>query len=272
MISQPRCLADMNESLIERAVKSRDPVIAEEAFREYDTEIQRSPDRIQKANLLLGKAVLYGVCLRFADARRSLDLALAQIPDDPDTQLQVEHIGASLYDQQEEWEQAYDHLTAVLCKHRERLTQPGLRFMYEDIQLRRGLDAARMRKFQEAIQLLEESLRFDLSLEDQSNVFSSLGLSYSELGQYQRAKENFLQAFKVGLTKDFEGEAHMRLAIAYANLSLFPEAKHELLLCEDKASQYGLEITKIYGWLSWVCKGLGEKAEAERYAKLSRPT
>jgi tetratricopeptide (TPR) repeat protein len=262
----------MNESLVKRAMELRDPAIAEEAFHEFDAQIQQSSDPNQKANLFLEKAVLYGVFHLFADARKALELALAQTPDDPDIQLQVDHIRASLYDQEGNSEKAFEHLTAVLSEHREKLTKPGLRFMYEDIQLRRGFDATGIRRFHEAVPPLVESLGFDLNLQDRSNVLSSLGLCFSELGQYERAKEYFLQACKIGLMKDWEGEVHMRLAIAYAHLDLFPEAKREFQLCEEKVSEYGLDAHKIYGWLSWVSKGLGEMAEAEKYARLLRPS
>jgi tetratricopeptide (TPR) repeat protein len=254
----------------QHALQTRDPATAEEAFREIDLQLGLLEDASQKADLLIRRAVLLGVLQRFVDARKSLELASAQASGDGDIQLQVDYIRASLYDQEGDSGRAFEHLTALLSRNHERLSKPDLRFMYEDIQLRRGLDAAGVRKFQEAIPLLVESLGFGLSLEDRSNALSTLGLGYGELGQYERSKEYFLKACNIGLLKDWEGEVHMRLGIAYAHLDHFLEAKSEFRLCEDKASEYGLETTKIYGWLSWVCKGLGEKAEAEKYASLSR--
>src|SRR6266700_2712394 len=209
----------MDESLVQRAVESGDPAIADEAFRQYDSEIQQSSNERQRAELFLGKAVLYGVFLRFKESRRSLDLALAQSPSNPDIQLQADHIGASLYDQEGNHEKAFERLTAVMHKHHRRLTtQPDLRFAYEDIQVRRGLDAVWIGQFQEAVPLLKECLSFALKAEDRGNVLSSLGRCYSELGEYDSARENFIQALRIGLTKELEGEAHMRLAVACAKL------------------------------------------------------
>jgi tetratricopeptide (TPR) repeat protein len=262
----------MNETLVQRAFQSNDPVIAEQAFNEYDAQIQQSSDPNQKAQLFLGKAVLYGFFLRFVDARKSVELASAQNPDDFDLLVQVDYIQASLYDQEGNSQDALEYLTAVLFKHRERLMQADLRFMYEDIQLRRGLAATALRKFDYAAPLLLEVQGFDLSLKDRTNVLSSLGLCYSELGDYERAKDYFLAACKIGLRKEWEGEVHMRLAIAYAHLKCFTEAKHEFKLCEKNFLDYHLDIKKIYGWLSWVCKGLGENLESEEYARFSRPS
>ena len=265
-------IAAMSEHLAQRAVESRDPVIAEEALNEYDAQIQQSADLIRKASLFLEKAVLLGVFHRFGEARETLKLASTQVPDDSEIQLQVDHIRASLYDEEGNSEKAFEHLTAVLSQHREKLAQPGLRFMYEDIQLRRGLDATRIGKFEEAVPPLLESLSFDMKSEDRSDVLSNLGSCLFELKDYEGARIYFLRACEIGVTKEWSGYVHLRLAIACAQLSLFREAKLEFLLCEKRAAEYGLEIVKIYGWLSWVCKGLGEKAEAEKYHRLSRPS
>lgn len=264
---------EMDQSIVQRAVESGDPAVAEEAFREYDAEIRQASNEHQRAELFLGKAVLYGVFLRFKESRGSLDLALAQSPNSPDIQLQADHIGASLYDQEGNHDKAFEHLTAVLYKHRQRLTtEPDLRFAYEDIQVRRGLDAVWIGRFQDAIPVLKECLSFPLKASDMSNVFYSLGRCYSELGEYGFAREHLIQALKLGLTKEMEGEAHMRLAVACANLGFLSEAKQEFRLCEEKVSDYGLEIGKIYEWLSWVSSRLGERGESEKYKRLAHPS
>src|SRR5690349_18777248 len=166
----------MDKSIVQRAVESGDPLIAEEALREYDLAIQRSSQSAETARLLLGKAVLYGVFFRFEESRRALELAQAQSPDDPDIQLQVGYLNAGLYDQENKPQEAFEHLSELLGKYYRRLTtEPDLRFAYEDIQLRRGLNAVRIESFQEAIFLLEESLGFSLKTQDMSNALASLG-------------------------------------------------------------------------------------------------
>jgi tetratricopeptide (TPR) repeat protein len=128
-----------------------------------------------------------------------------------------------------------------------------------------------MEKFEDAIPVLEECLSFQLKLEDRSNLLSNLGLCYSGLKNYHAARDCFLQACKIGLSKGLEGHVHLNLAVACAHLNLFPDAKREFQICEERAADYHLQIHQVYGWLSWFCKGLGEKAESERYARLARP-
>jgi hypothetical protein len=106
------------------------------------------------------------VLRRFGDARQQLGLALDEAPNDPDIRLQLDFVAGSLSDQEGKPSEAYARLTAILSDHSERLAQPDLRFMYEDIQERRGLELTRMERYHEAVPLLKESLSFQLKLEN----------------------------------------------------------------------------------------------------------
>lgn len=262
---------EMNESVIQSALASGDPAAAELAFREIDIQIQSLADPKERANLLLRKAVLYGVLKRFEDARKEPRLALEQSPNEPDIRLQVDVISGSLYDQEGKPKDAFLRLTEALSLHAEQLKLPEFRFIYEDIQQRRAFDLARMANFQDAIPLFRESLSFGLQPEEHSNLLANLGLCYAELKNYQLARDSFLQACELGLTRGLEGHVHFNLAVADARLNLLREAKSEFLLCEERAAEYELQTQVIYRWLSWVCKGLGENSESEQYRRLVHP-
>lgn len=263
----------MDKSTIQRVTGPGDPVATEEGIKEIDGRLQSSTDAREKACLLLDKAVLSGILRRFDDSREQLDLALAQAPNDPDIRLQFDFIRATLYDHEGDTRQAFAQLTRVLSDHRERLARPDLRFMYEDVQLRRGLDAARNGELREATPLLQESLSFNLGPEEKSAVLANLGVCYTlELKNYESARDCFIEARRVGLTKEWEGQVHFYLGMSYAYLKLFREAKREFQVCEERIAECGFPAEKIYGWLSWVCKGLGEVTESEGYARMARPT
>jgi len=261
----------MDEFIVQHMMESCDAAGAEEALRELDVQIESASDVGEKANLYLGKATLHGVLGRISDARSQLDLALQYAPDNADIRLQRDFIDASLYDQERKPEEAYLKLTSVLSGYFERLSRPDVRFMYEDIQLRRGVDATSTGMFEEAVPILRECLSFELKPTDKSVVLSDLGRCYSEAEEYESARDCFIQAFHIGIRNESEGQAHLYLGIACARLGVFQEAKKEFQLCEEKALEYGLEIGKVYSWLSWVCKGLGERSESERYSRLARP-
>jgi tetratricopeptide (TPR) repeat protein len=116
-----------SESAIDRAMESRDPVLAEEAFREFDARLKSTEAARDRANLLFGKAVLYGALRRFDDARREMNSALRQAPDDWFTQMQFDFVSGDLYDDEGKPKEAYDRLTEALAKHVKALGGPELR-------------------------------------------------------------------------------------------------------------------------------------------------
>jgi tetratricopeptide (TPR) repeat protein len=76
---------------------------------------------------LFGKAVLYGALRRFDDARREMNSALRQAPDDWFTQMQFDFVSGDLYDDEGKPKEAYDRLTEALAKHVKALGGPELR-------------------------------------------------------------------------------------------------------------------------------------------------
>jgi tetratricopeptide (TPR) repeat protein len=261
----------IGNDLVDRALESGDPALAEEAIREVDLHLTSRSETKDKASLLLGKAVLNGFLHRYADARRQLALALEEAPTDPEVRFSHDVINASLYDQEGNPEWAYPRLTAVLSEHSERLGRSDVRAIYEDIQQRRGFDLFRLERFQEAVPLLKECLSFSLKAVEKSSALASLGICYVKLKQYEEAKDWLLQACEFGVTKEWEGRVHFYLAFTYAQLKLLEESKREFQLCEERASEYDLPLEQLYKWLSRICGHLGEKSEAERYARLARP-
>src|SRR5205823_7722703 len=132
--------------------------------------------------------------------------------------LQRDFIDGSLYDQERKPQEAYLRLTSILSNYSERLSRPDVRFMYEDIQLRRGFDATSTGKFKEALSILKECLSFDLRPTDKSIVLSDLGRCYAEAQEYGSARDCLVQAIGIGLPKESEGQAHLYLAITCARL------------------------------------------------------
>jgi tetratricopeptide (TPR) repeat protein len=258
------------KDVIDNAMESGEPGVAEAAFREIESRLRILKHSKERADLILRRAVLYGVLGRFHDARAEISVALSEAPDDPDVQLQADVIDGSLYDQEGKPAEAYARLTTALSKHRARLCTSDLAFLYEDVQQRRAFDLVRINNFQEAVPLLREILSFRLSSEIKSAALANLGFCYAKLSEYEQARDCFMQVIEIGVTKAWEGKVHFYLGLACAQLHLLREAKHEFQLCEHHAAEYNVAIANVYGWLSWVCKGLGERTESERYARLAR--
>jgi len=262
----------MNASVIQNAIELRDPTLAREALREIDLLLGSTTDPNEHVYLLFSKSSCYGILDNFEEAREQLSLALQQQPEDPDTRLTFELNGGLLCQQEGNYHEALERFTAVLSGQAQRLNRPELRFMYEDIQQRRAFLSVTLRQFQDAIPLLREILSFDLEKNVRSDALASLGHCYLELREWELAKDYFLQALEIGVTKEREKTFHFYLGIAYFYTEAFAKAKREFEICEEHACEYQLPTFDLYGWLSSVSKRLGETAESERYAQLARPS
>jgi len=260
----------MNESVIRRAVELNDPDLAREALEEIDVLLGVSSDQNERVYLLFSRASCCGILGDFVEARRQLAAALDEGRGDPFAQVSFDFGTGLLFQRQGNYTKALDGFSATLFRHSQQLKRPELRFMYEDIQQRRAFLSVTLSRFRDAIPLLKESLSFDLDNELRSGALASLGLCYLELKDYENSRDQFLGAIALGLTREWEGMAHFYLGIAYFYTDMIREAKREFLLCERLAAIHQLPIVDVYGWLSSICKRLGEASESQRYARMGK--
>ena len=261
----------MSKSIIQDAIELRDPTLARQALREIDLLLGSTPDPSERVYLLFSKSSCHGILGNFEEARQQL-LALQLETESPDIRLTVEFNEGLLLQQENKYREALERFSAVLSGHAERLRRPELRFMCEDIQQRQAFLSVTLSQFRNSIPLLREILSFDLEKEVRSDALASLGRCYLELREWEFAKDYFLQARAIGVTKEREKTFHFYLGIAYFHTEALSEAKREFEICERHVSEYQLPTLDVYAWLSSVSKCLGQMAEAERYARLARPS
>jgi tetratricopeptide (TPR) repeat protein len=259
----------MDKSVIQDAIELNDPTLAKDALREIDMRLDSSSDQNERVYLLFSSASCYGILGDFQGARKKLGLAFRERPDESG-RVTVDFMDGLLFQQEGKYAEALERLSATLSRHSQQLKQSELRFMYEDIQQRRAFLSVTLGRFQEAIPLLGEILSFDLDGQLRSEALASLGLCHSELKNYKLARDYFLEAITLGLTKEWQGRAHFHLGIACFYTDMIREAKREFLLCEKAATVYELPLLDIYAWLSTISKHLGEISESERYAKMAK--
>lgn len=261
--------------IISRALQSGDAGLAQEALREIDARLRETRTPADRANLILARADLYRQSKRFADSRNEMDLAIQEAPDDWATQMQAAFLAGDLFDDEGKPEQACEQLTEALAKYAQVIKITGqLRPIYEAAQLRRGLALHRIRRHKEAIPILKETLAFELNRQNRSTVLFKLGVSCTELKMWPEAQSYLNQSLTPELPNDLVWQAHYGLGIVYAYERLLEEAKREFQSCEQHAPELaagGLSLTTVYDWLSRISKALGQRAEAEHYARLARP-
>jgi tetratricopeptide (TPR) repeat protein len=179
----------MNHPTIQRAVELDDPKLAKDALQEIEVLLRASSDQEEKLYLLFSRANCYEILGNFEEARVHLALALRERPDES-SKTTFDFMQALFCQREEKYAEALERFTNVLTVHSEELKRTETRFLYEDIQTRRAFLSVTLRKFQDAIPLLRETLSFELSKELRSDVFASLGLCH--LAQRVRAVKTFL--------------------------------------------------------------------------------
>jgi tetratricopeptide (TPR) repeat protein len=264
-------MTSSNNDVTHSTGESADPGSLQ-TIHQIDFRLASLAEPKERASLFLQKAVCYESLGRFNDSKTQLELALLEMPGNEEIQLQANYIGAAIYHQEQQFEEAYTRMTRILSQYSSLLSHPNLRFIYEDIQQYRAFELVQLLRFEEALPLLHDILAFEMKPDDKKTAIANLGICYSRVGKYEQAVDYLLEALRLGLPSDWEGQARCQLGIAYAHLRLLREAKLELLICVERASAYQLPLATVYGWLSRVCRGLGQTNEAERYAKLARPS
>lgn len=260
----------MTSSIIQTAIDSQDPVLAEEALREIDLRLASTLDSNDRVYLFFSASSCYGILRDFKKAQEHLSFALQQQPDDADTKLNFEFIGGVLSQEEGNYGDALRRLTSVLLGHAHTLSQSEFRFMYEDIQQRRAFLLVTLSRFEDAIPVLQEALSFNLENAVRSDALASLGRCYCETHKWVLARNSLSQAQEIGLTKDRERHFHFLFGIACFHTGALIEAKREFEICEQRVTEFNVPIADVYLWLSSITRYLGETAESDRYARLAK--
>ncbi len=224
-----------------------------------------------RGGILFQKAVLLGMLGDVAAARIEIKRALDADPTDLETRFTHDYIDAVLYHEAQQIEEAFTRFSSFLTKYPD-LLEHSQRHIYEDIQQRRAYELLRLLRFQEAVDISQECLNFELSDEDRSSILSNLAVAYTELKDYEHGKAFFLLACKLGLTSPWENQVRFYLGVALAHLREFRDSKAQFLRAAELSASGGvIPLRSVYEWLAWVCRALGEKADAENYSRMAKP-
>jgi tetratricopeptide (TPR) repeat protein len=262
----------MDQEGIDRAVALQTAGRLLEAIEAFHSLAGESDDANLKSGLMLNEVRCYTILGRVTDAEHVLGQIRALAPDDDEVRINVDYVGACVATQGGQHEKALRQFERVLAEYVDYLNAPDNRDFYEDIQRRRALCLIHVRRYGEALPILEEASAFrTLKPEDQQQIHLYLGVCYAELREDRLAKEELLRALEFGLKNGFEAEARFRVAVLYFLDGGFAQAKYQL---ESILQVYPQEIPRVprkfvYQQLSRVYHYLGEKENADRYKKLA---
>lgn len=140
---------------------------------------------------------------------------------------------------------------------------------YESIQIRRAFILANLGRWKDALPILE-AIRSPH--EYRESIAYYLGHCYSSAHDLDRAEEKLTEALKLGLPEHLEYRAHCELGTVYYNLGAYAKAKQEFERGAQMADVGYIKESQIWRWLEVTCRALGLRAEAEQYARMSRPS
>lgn len=160
----------------------------------------------------------------------------------------------------------------ILNENEEQFKISENRYLYEDIQERRAFALMGIDRYAEALPILKEAVSFTTDDDtDVPLVHFYLAVCYSSISEFALAKEEFLRAIALGLTK-FEAAAHYRLAMLYLKDRAFAQAKFHLesaLALPEEVNDVPLR-RYIYEGLSRSCHYLREFEEERKYKALAK--
>jgi tetratricopeptide (TPR) repeat protein len=257
------------------AFTTRDPIAARRVLGEIEERFASALDPLEKAFLLLGKSTAHAIVGQLEDSRHSLAEARRIAPvDNHIFQLHADFGDACIYEAECRFQESVDSFDRMLTKYAQQLQDSQNRYLYEEIQYRRGMALVRLDRFEEALPILRETESFELSNEDRSNLFCHIGICHHRLRNDEMALSYFLRARELGVRKDWQAYFYYHLGYTYYRLRDFAQAKKEFIAAEQefKASDPSPSLSQVYQMLAYTSKALGQKADAELYSRMAAPS
>lgn len=167
-------------------------------------------------------------------------------------------------------EVALNKFEAALRKHRLALKDPRAASLYHAFQIRRSFILADLGRWKEALPVLEA---IKSPQEYREGVAFYLGHCYLAASDYIRAEQKLTEALRLGgLPNSLDYRAHHELGMTYYHLRDYGKAKAEFEKGAQLADASYIKESQIWRWLELTCRALGLKAEAQQYARRSKPS
>jgi tetratricopeptide (TPR) repeat protein len=166
-------------------------------------------------------------------------------------------------------EEGVQSLSAMLIAYADWFKTPDSRDVYELVQVQRAFSLIHLERNEEARPILEEALSFHVESGVQSDVSCHLGRCYHELSLYPLAKEQFERADALGVKEDWRSVFHYYFGYTLYELGEFQRAKREFILCLQSGSS-GPEESMRYAMLAATSRKLGEHSEARSYGERAK--
>lgn len=259
----------MDVKRLNRAVGLRDTDQAEAALKEFRELEASTTDRGERASLLLNQSGVLAQMGAFDEAERKLREAVTLCPT-PEVRCHELVARAGNLTLGRQWAAALAELDRATAEFPDLIRGDQYRYLYEEIQTRRGLILVQLNRLEEALDVLKECLSFDLRADSRWKVLYNLARCYLNLKDPARAKQKFLEFLELESDVAHVASAHFLLGTIYYNEGADAKALMEFEWLLPRMEEVGWPGSVLYTWLAKVHKMLGNKAEAKRYEALAK--
>ncbi len=260
----------MDMDAVNHALKLRKSGQTEEALEIFRTLIAVTENPDDKAGLLMQEASSLTALGRHEESKAALQRARSYS--------QKKWLGAYADEQEgliamgegnlEEALRVFDRLLAQNPFVKQDSEYRGL---YESVQAQRGILLSSLGRHEEALPVLVEALKFELSEHERGTVVYNIGKCFLALGDRDQARTAFEEVPMVCEDRDCVLPARFNLGMIYAQEGKFGSAVQEFKWCEANGGADEFTPQVLYSWLANVLDAAGVPTEADRYRAMIPP-
>jgi tetratricopeptide (TPR) repeat protein len=256
-----------NAEKFEHALQLVEAGAYETALKEFQELAEKAEDEELRADYIYGQLHALMRLRRTDEARKLLHIARASFGDIGESHARGDLIEVQLDSLEGKWELVLPALNHMVKRYGDNLRHPQVRDVYEEVQLRRGMQLAHLGRFREALPLLEECLNFTAPLLT-SELYYELGRCYVDAGDLETARNNLTKALGMGLDEARISSAHFNLGTIHMRSDAYAKAVKEFELAEAYADAAKTSKKSIYKAMAVSYDKLGQSEKAKRYLEL----
>jgi tetratricopeptide (TPR) repeat protein len=237
----------------------------EEALRGLDELESECSDPEDKVLLLLSISNCLGRLKRYPEARQPLEKAFGLVGEHSHLHPRIAFKYAYIDIYLRNWKGALIKLDAILKESGDTLRLPENDDLLGLIRSGRGVVLAEMRRYREALPLLEQAV---VANPEDPVILTYLGACYFDVKELGRSKECFVKALKLELDSSYRHKAHYFLGSIYYAQGNFAWAKQEFEESLKQGEDGEFADANVYEYLRRASQSLGLESEVDRYSEL----
>jgi tetratricopeptide (TPR) repeat protein len=243
----------------------RDSGHPEEAIAELTKLSDKEQDPLAKSIALLAIADGLVGLKHLSAARDKIRAASEILGPNHEFYPRVAFKAAILDMQEKKSSEAFRNLSMILKNYEAVLRMEDHKDLWEEVQRNRGIALADLRRFREALPILE---CFRSEPYERDRTLYYLGACEFELDDFDAAKRDFQEMMSLGSDSVFGAYAHRYLGTIFFRQGQLARAKGEFEECLASPHRDKKSDINLLGWLINTCTGLNLHEDAARYRRM----